>query len=428
MTKLTMPLSTTWLKRFSLECARKTRRGADGALTAKPLANGLTQALPPGVSLVYDGVVVEDSCWLRPAKDSQHINLAELDAVIKGINLAILWKTTTLHLFIDSACVHKWISDTLTGKAWVRTKAASEMLIRRRLDTTIKLVKEYALSMNVSLVKSSQNKAYRLTRVPQRWLDAIKRNTGPVQPGSTVSVSSVGFDQMKIVHQQSGHPGMRRTLYFVKQIAPGVSKATVKTVVREYEESQSIDPAPVHWSKWAVNVKQTRHRVTMDITHCNGSHFLTAFDCCPARFAIWRRLPRQDATSVINQLKALFYERGPPTEILTDNDTAFRSSLLKTFLDEWRVRLRFRCAYVPSGNGIIEHVTELQKGSPPENNVLYQKQYTGTTSRQRMTYPLLQHQPMWSIGTAYGWKESMEHRRRHTINSRPFSNRVTECG
>ena len=92
----------------------------------------------------------------------------------------------------------------------------------------------------------------------------------------------------------------------------------------------------------------------MDITHCNASHFLTVIDCGPARFAIWRRLPRQDTTSVINQLKAFLYEQGPPAEILTDNDTAFRSNLLKTFLDEWGVRLRFRCVYVPSGNGIIE--------------------------------------------------------------------------
>ena len=139
-------------------------------------------SLATGVSLVYDGAVVEDACWLRPAKDSQHINLAELDAIIKGINLAILWKTTILYLFTDSACVQKWISDALTGKARVRTKAENEMLIRRRLDTIIKLVKEYALSMNVSLVKSSQNKADRLTRVPQKWLDATKRNTGPVRP------------------------------------------------------------------------------------------------------------------------------------------------------------------------------------------------------------------------------------------------------
>ena len=159
--------------------------------------------------------------------------------------------------------------------------------------------------------------------MPQRWLYAIKRNTGPLQPACTASVSSVWLDQIKIVHRQSGHPGMRWTLYFVKQIAPGVSKAAVKTVVRECEECQSINPAPMHWSKGALNVKQTWHRVAMDITHCNGAHFLMAIDCSPARFAIWRRLPRQDAISVINQLKVLFYERGPPTEILTDNDTAF---------------------------------------------------------------------------------------------------------
>ena len=186
--------------------------------------------------------------------------------------------------------------------------------------------------------------------MPQSWLDAIKRNTGPVQPVCTASVSSVGLDQIKIVHRQSGHSGVRRTLYFVKQIASGVSKATVKTVVRECEECQSIDPAPMHWSKRALNVKQTWHRVAMDITHCNGAHFLTGINCGLAQFAIWQRLPQQDATSVINQLKALFYERS----LLTDSDTASQSSLFKTFLNECRAWLRFCCAYVPSGNGIIE--------------------------------------------------------------------------
>ena len=123
--------------------------------------------------------------------------------------------------------------------------------------------------------------------MPQRWLDAIKRNTEPVQPACTVSMSSVGLDQIKIVHQQSGHPGVRQTLYFVKQISPGVSKAAVKTIVRECEECQSIDLVPVHWSKGGLNIKQIWHWVAMDITHCNGSHFLTVIDCNPARFATW---------------------------------------------------------------------------------------------------------------------------------------------
>ena len=251
--------------------------------------------------------------------------------------------------------------------------------------------------MNMSLVKSSQNKADRLTRAPQRWLDAIKRNNGPVQPSCTASVSSVGHDQIKIVHQQSGHPGVRRTLYFVRQMSPGVSKAAVKTVVRECEECQSIDPAPVHWSKGALNIKQTWHRVAMDITHCNGADFLTVIDCGPTRFAIWRRLPQQDATSVINRLKLLFDEQGPPIEILTDNDTTFWSSPLKAFLDEWRVRLRFRCAYVPSGNGIIERchrtvkrIAARKRSTIPESvywyNVTPKDDVSSTTAPVNMVY------------------------------------------
>ena len=102
----------------------------------------------------------------------------------------------------------------------------------------------------------------------------------------------------------------------------------------------------MHWSKGALNVKQTWHWVAIGISHCNWAYFSDSD-------RLRQGLPQQD-TSVINQLKALFYERGPPTEILTDNNTAFWSSLLKTSLDEWRVRIRFRSAYVPSGNGSIE--------------------------------------------------------------------------
>ena len=92
-------------------------------------------SLATGVAIEYDGAIIEDASWLRPVHADKHINLAELDAVLKGITLALHWKASVIHLRTDSACVHRWISDTLSGKARVRTKAASEMLIRRRLST-----------------------------------------------------------------------------------------------------------------------------------------------------------------------------------------------------------------------------------------------------------------------------------------------------
>jgi len=49
--------------------------------------------------------------------DASHINMAELDAVMKGINLAITWNMKKRHLCTDSLTVYHWVSDTLTGRA-----------------------------------------------------------------------------------------------------------------------------------------------------------------------------------------------------------------------------------------------------------------------------------------------------------------------
>ena len=44
-----------------------------------------------GVSLENDGRVVEDGAWLRSVDDGSHINLAELNAVVKRVNMAVKW-------------------------------------------------------------------------------------------------------------------------------------------------------------------------------------------------------------------------------------------------------------------------------------------------------------------------------------------------
>ena len=69
----------------------------------------------------------------------------------------------------------------MTGKARVRTKAASERLIRR-LSSIKKLADEFELLMDVTLVKSNCNFANGLTRVPQRWFDSIKKGDEPAPP------------------------------------------------------------------------------------------------------------------------------------------------------------------------------------------------------------------------------------------------------
>lgn len=69
----------------------------------------------------------------------------------KGVNTALVWEAMILHISPETACVHKWIMDTLMGKARVHTKVAREMLIRQQLCALTSLVEEYRLSVDVFL-------------------------------------------------------------------------------------------------------------------------------------------------------------------------------------------------------------------------------------------------------------------------------------
>ena len=140
----------------------------------------------------------------------------------------------------------------------------------------------------------------------------------------------------------------------LRQCEPGLSRREVHAVVSQCETCQAIDPAPVKWKSGALEVDQSWKRLAIDITHHGRNLYLSVVDCGPSRFSLWRLLRRGDSAHVVEQLHAIFNERGAPEEILADNDTAFRSRVSASFASRWGIRLRFRAAYRPSGNGIVE--------------------------------------------------------------------------
>ena len=151
-------------------------------------------------------------------------------------------------------------------------------------------------------------------------------------------------------------------VFDVPHISPGgfcptITKADVRLAIRACEQCQTIDPAPVHWTKEGLAVKANWQRLGIDITHYNGKHFLTVTDCGPARFTIWWLLPQQDSGNIIQHLEAIFFE----CELLADNDTVFSSGEFWEFFASWGVHLQFRCAYVPASNGIVEQCHRIIK-------------------------------------------------------------------
>ena len=298
-----------------------------------------------GAVLEVEGEVIEDASWLRKSTDS-HINLAELDAVVRGINLAVAWKMKQFALVTDSMTVFHWLSDALSGKARLKTKAASELLIRRRLETIKNIISEYGLEVEVRSVPSVENRADILTRVPKKWLSSSETQE--------ICAGAVMEGDIAAVHETSGHPGIRRTLHLCRRLDPSVTRKQVQQVIRQCSACQSIDPAPQRWQHGELGVAKNWSRVSMDICHVGDDHYLTLVDCGPSRYAIWRQLRRQDTASVIAQLEAVFLERCAPRELLTDNYTSFRSASFLEFISRWGVTVRYRAAHVPSGNGISE--------------------------------------------------------------------------
>ena len=122
-----------------------------------------TSALATGVVLEKPGDVLEDAWWLRSTNDAHHINLAELDTTLKGLNLALQWRARIVHSHTDSVCIYHRLTNALTGRARVRTKASSEMVVRRSLMILQQLIHGYSLQVDVTYGALEQS-----TQVPKK--------------------------------------------------------------------------------------------------------------------------------------------------------------------------------------------------------------------------------------------------------------------
>ena len=162
-----------------------------------------TSSLALGIVIELDGHVVEDASWLRSEDSSSHINMAELGAVIKGVNAALAWKLKTLHVRTYSLTVYHWILNALREKVRLKTKASSEMLNRRRVDTIKALVDEYGLTLDIKLVRSECNRADILTRVSQKWLGKPNECAKPIVAVCGGAIESLSDERIARIHEET---------------------------------------------------------------------------------------------------------------------------------------------------------------------------------------------------------------------------------
>ena len=315
-----------------------------------------------GVVLTVNDKIIEDASWLRPHNDTGHINISELDAAIKGLNMALRWGKRDIIIKTDSSTVYKWLTAVINKTHNVKTRALSERLIKRRLDTLREIIETEKIKVEPHLVKSAENISDSLTRVPQKWIQVMRDQADTANVLSAAVAEGAdnqnrNLMEIKKIHERC-HFGVDRTLNLAKQkLGNLVSRRLVKKVVRSCDRCARIDPAVnFSWDKGAFSTSPVIwQNIAVDITHYNGIPYLTIIDLS-SRYTIWRRLRNESSSEVSMQLSQIIAEFGPPSSVLSDNGTVFRSRDIYELFDNWEIKHVFSSAYRPQGNAIIERV------------------------------------------------------------------------
>ena len=317
-------------------------------------------SLALGVVLEVDGDLVEDAAWLRPRDDSAHINRSELDAVIRGINLALRWGRRELQILTDSQTVYFWLRSVINRTHNVKTKALDEVLIRRRLDTLKELIAEEDLSVVVTLVPSEHNRADALTRVPKKWLlnrrAAFAGEVTAAEPNAT----PISFEQVRCIHN-TGHFGVERTFQLAVERYGEIEKNLVKQVVEQCDRCARFDPVrKKRWMKGQINASHAWDRWAIDVCHVGTKPYLTMIDVATS-FTLWRELRNESGREIASVLRCILCEFGPPESVMSDNGTAFRSREVNELFQYWEISHVLTCAYRPQGNSVIERMHRMIK-------------------------------------------------------------------
>jgi transposase InsO family protein len=126
-----------------------------------------------GAVLLIGEVYVEDRTWLRKPGDKRHINVAELNAVKKGIDILSDFRKAlrmTDPMVVDLKCDNKsavsWLNRA-NERHWTAIKGVSSKVIEKLLHDIADSCKALNIKLKVELIPSEENKSDPLSRVPE---------------------------------------------------------------------------------------------------------------------------------------------------------------------------------------------------------------------------------------------------------------------
>ena len=155
---------------------------------------------------------MEDTSWLSKESDHLHINVAKLEAVGHGVNMAIAWSFMTFMLAVDSPTVVSWMTSVIDKRNCVHMKGVAEMPVKCHLGVIGDMITEHGLEVTIRFVPSMEKKAFRMTRVPKKWLEYREAGEGAVNVVAAIVTGESSKDAIWAAHLPHDL-GIDRTLF-----------------------------------------------------------------------------------------------------------------------------------------------------------------------------------------------------------------------
>jgi ribonuclease HI len=355
------------------------------------------------------GHTLEDAMWLRKVfktksgKPSavQHINIAELEGIERGIKRAIDMGYSKIRLFSDNEAVVSWVSHALAFLK-INFDTASAILILRRLTLIVDTIKEYSIDFSISWVPTDENPADALTRVPADLddLDGFHRVWDGVAddpsecfaaggqfesatvsaldplPASSLAALAIAPPStpecspalIKKVHDLLLHPGEKATAAAVQSIAGcKCSMSSVSAVVGScaFCEHDHARPPPrvIPDARFRQLLADAPWKVVAtDITKFlwgEFRHFILTAICERSRFLVARVVPSEQASAIWQGLLHIFSIFGFPEFLRSDRGEGFVA--LQRVTAARGIRQLLCTGNRATANGLVERVHRSMK-------------------------------------------------------------------
>ena len=106
-----------------------------------------------------------------------------MDAILKGLVLAEAWGLKKMTFITDSQTVYGWLGALLNNTKRVKVSGLHEVGVKHRLQVIRDTIDPMGVQVDVKSVPTQQNRAEKLTRVPEKFLALWKALRQHVQDG-----------------------------------------------------------------------------------------------------------------------------------------------------------------------------------------------------------------------------------------------------